>query len=92
MEAESQSFLVEPSFGLLFFTVWTFTLLYAAIATAAKGHWGSFILGFFTVGLAWLYGASRLASPGSLWFRFGYNDEKRARAERSVADPRTSID
>lgn len=79
---ETDSFLVAPSIGLLVWTIWILAALVCAPLAAAKGRWGLFLCGFFTVGITWLIGASIYAMPGSLWFNKVYGDDKQVRALR----------
>jgi signal peptidase I len=65
---------------------WTLVLLVLAAITAAKGKWGTLVLGLI-VFPAWLVGALRLAKPHSLWARRFYDEEKRAKANARAADP-----
>jgi signal peptidase I len=60
-------------------------LLVAAAVTALKAKWWTLALGV-AFGLAWLFGAVRLAKPRSWWARRFYDEEKQARAES--IDPR----
>lgn len=50
-----------------------------AVATALKGKWGLFAIGFL-IGLCWIFGAIRLAKPKSFWARRFYGPEKMARS------------
>lgn len=68
-----------------------YLLLLAALAaaTALKGKWGVFALGFL-VWPAWVFGAIRLAKPDSWWARRFYPAERRDRA-RAVLPNRVLV-
>jgi signal peptidase I len=55
-------------------------LLAAGVITALKGKWATLVVGLFT--FAWLFGAVRLARPGSFWDRRFYDERQRQRARR----------
>jgi signal peptidase I len=50
------------------------------VITALKGKWATLVVGLFTP--AWLFGAVRLARPGSYWDRRFYDEPQRQRARR----------
>jgi signal peptidase I len=58
-------------------------LLAAGVITALKGKWATLVVGLFT--FAWLFGAVRLARPGSFWDRRFYDEPQRQRARRVAA-------
>lgn len=58
-------------------------VLAAGVITALKGKWGTLVVGLFT--FAWLFGAVRLARPGSFWDRRLYDEPQRQRARRVAA-------
>jgi signal peptidase I len=60
--------------------IYVVVVLAAGLITALKGKWGTFVVGFFS--FAWLFGALRLARPGSFWDRRLYDERQRQRARR----------
>jgi hypothetical protein len=76
--ADDGRFVVAPDIGLVLWTIYCFASLGAAVVTGLKGRWGWLVVGFFTGGLAWFYGATLPAVPDSTW-------ERRARRRRQRA-------
>lgn len=54
-------------------------LLALPVTCALKGKWGFAALGLL-IHWCWIFGAIRLAKPGSWWARRNYGPEKLARA------------
>jgi signal peptidase I len=59
---------------------WSALGLPFAVVTALKGKWGLLAVGLLLPPV-WVFGAVRLARPGSWWARRYYDEERRARAE-----------
>ena len=56
--------------GLLLWVLWmALVATPAAVISALKGQWLWLALGFFTAGIAWIWGALQPAKPGSVWQR-----------------------
>jgi signal peptidase I len=63
-------------------------LLASAVVTALKAKWATLVIGL-AFGPAWIFGALRLARPGSVWEQRFYDDRKRERARRLAERRRT---
>jgi hypothetical protein len=55
------------------------------VITALKGKWWLFWLGFLPLSPTHMFGAVRLAMPGSWWYQNRYDDEKKQRADERHA-------
>jgi hypothetical protein len=67
--------------GMVALVAWPTLILMNAL----KRKWG--FLAFAIMGSPWsIIGASRLARPGSWWYRKRYDDEKRARVDERYGD------
>lgn len=81
--AADEAFIIEPSVGILVWTLFAFVIVPAGIITAAKGRFGWLALGLVTSGLLWPVTAWLIASPDSPWARRFYGPEKMRRAMRA---------
>jgi hypothetical protein len=64
-------------------------VLSAPVCTLLKGKPGLLFLGVL-VHPCWLFGAIRLAKPGSIWARRFYDDDKLFQAQMRFSKPGTS--
>ena len=67
--ADSGSFTVGPSPGLIIITIVMLVSAWAGVVTAMKGLWLWLLVGLFTSGLVWWYSAFLPPKPDSLWAR-----------------------
>jgi len=67
------NYTVQPDLFIVLWAIWVYSLpmlVLAATVTALKGLRTWLIVGFLTLGLAFLYSAFRPATPDSPWSRW----------------------
>jgi hypothetical protein len=63
------TFLVEPSRGLIVWTVYAVLALGVCAVTVTKGRYGWFLVGLASGGLGWFIGALLAPTEASAWTR-----------------------